>query len=338
MRSAIVRARLGYAAALAGALLFYLCYRRYLSWYLLVLALALPLFSLALSLPAMLSLRVWLSPSREQVPRGEEAQLLLEAAVPLKLPVARLRLKLAVVNQLTGAKLSGRHAFPVREVGASLSRTLPTDHCGQLVCQASGLWVCDLLGLFSLPLAAPVSRPVLIMPRVLPREEILSLLPQGLFSQPPSYRPKPGGGPSEDYEVRPYRPGDPMRAVHWKLTSKLDELVVREPLEPLREEILVLFDRSGTPEELDLSFDRLYSVCLALLERGLEHQVFWRDASPAGLCSARILDRNGLESCLTGLLSAPPPSWKTPFPLKGLSPQTRQIRIFPQSLEGGGAK
>ena len=339
MRSAIFRARLGYAAALACALLFYLCYRRYLSWYLLMLTLALPLFSLAVSLPGMLSLRVWLSPSQAKVPRGEEAALLLETATSLKLPVARLRLKLSVDNQLTGQKRVGRHAFPVRPEGTSLSRSLPTDHCGALICRISGLRVCDLLGIFSLPLPSPVPRSVLVMPRILPQEEILPLLPGDLLTHSPSYRPKPGGGPSEDYEVRPYRPGDPMRTVHWKLTSKLDSLVVREPLEPIREEILILFDRFGSPEELDLAFDRLYSVCLSLLAHGLEHQIFWRDNDPAGtLCSARILDRSGLESCLTGLLSTPPPQAEAPFPQERLPLHAHQIHISSRVLEGGGTE
>lgn len=28
------------------------------------------------------------------------------------------------------------------------------------------------------------------------------------------------GAYAEEHELRPYRPGDPMRTVHWKLTAK----------------------------------------------------------------------------------------------------------------------
>ena len=32
------------------------------------------------------------------------------------------------------------------------------------------------------------------------------------------------------YDLRPYRVGDPLKQIHWKLTAKVDELTVREPL------------------------------------------------------------------------------------------------------------
>lgn len=50
--------RLTYLACFAGCLIFYLAYGEWLSWVALLLALGLPWLSLALSLPAMLTLRL----------------------------------------------------------------------------------------------------------------------------------------------------------------------------------------------------------------------------------------------------------------------------------------
>ena len=42
----------------------------------------------------------------------------------------------------------------------------------------------------------------------------------------------------EPGDIRPYRPGDPIRRIHWKLSAKRDELLVREaaPAEEAAEE------------------------------------------------------------------------------------------------------
>jgi len=43
-------------------------------------------------------------------------------------------------------------------------------------------------------------------------------------------KPKHGGGYAEEHELREYRPGDMVNSIHWKLSSKTDKVIVREPL------------------------------------------------------------------------------------------------------------
>ena len=100
--------------------------------------------------------------------------------------------------------------------------------------------------------------------------------------------------------LRDYRPGDPLRSIHWKLSSKRDEPVVRETLEPIQPLIVVTYDHFGTPEALDRTFARLYGLSRRLLEQGYPHHIQWscpvtgavedpggrRRARPAGLPGA----------------------------------------------------
>lgn len=37
-----------------------------------------------------------------------------------------------------------------------------------------------------------------------------------------------GSGPGETFQIRPYVPGDPIRQLHWKLSAKLDQPLIRE--------------------------------------------------------------------------------------------------------------
>jgi hypothetical protein len=85
-----------------------------------------------------------------------------------------------------------------------------------------------------------------------------------------AWKPKPGGGFAENHEIRLYRPGDKMNQIHWKLSSKMNKLMVREAMEPVQDRVLVEMILRGTPEELDRKFGRLLWTGNYLLEQGLD--------------------------------------------------------------------
>ena len=58
-----------------------------------------------------------------------------------------------------------------------------------------------------------------------------------------------GDDGSEVFEVRAYRDGDPLQRVHWKLTAKTGEMLVREFSLPKREVLLLQVDLYHPPQE-----------------------------------------------------------------------------------------
>ena len=44
---------------------------------------------------------------------------------------------------------------------------------------------------------------------------------------------RPGNDSSEIFDVREFRDGDKIQSIHWKLSAKMQELVVREDSQPL---------------------------------------------------------------------------------------------------------
>lgn len=44
----------------------------------------------------------------------------------------------------------------------------------------------------------------------------------------PLFRKPPGDDPGETYDIREYRSGDSIRQIHWKLSGKLDDIMIRE--------------------------------------------------------------------------------------------------------------
>ena len=295
--------RLIYLAALTGALLFQITNENYLGRFLLALCVVLPLVSLALSLPGMLKCRLELFAQPAALDRGEAGGWVLAVRTPGDLPLARLSLRLRLENLLTGRRETARLALTgvTRRLPEALAA--PTEHCGLLELQADKVKVCDYLGLFTLRRKPPV--PARIMCRPIPVQCRPVEVPDGKGAHPD---PKNTSrrGPGEDYELREYRPGDPLRSVHWKLSSKWDELIVREREDAVTPLPLLTIDRFGKPEELDKLLDKLTGMSRAMLSVQRPHAVLWLDqAGEPQLCP--VSDEREYADCLLALLSQPAP-------------------------------
>lgn len=70
--------------------------------------------------------------------------------------------------------------------------------------------------------------------------------------------------------VRPYRPGDPLRRVHWRSTARRAELVVREPEQPSRAELVVAAATPADERVLDAIASVACTVAIAAMGRGTD--------------------------------------------------------------------
>jgi len=177
---------------------------------------------LLVSLPGMLSKNIKMS-----VPvvleKGEDAFLKLITIEIKSYPVRCLIVKLHVTGDdfsvVYRPKCSG-DADRQRDVA------IDTSFSGVTIFNIKRISVVSLLGLFSLPVTAKDKQSVLILPPPLKPLNTVALQHGTLL------RPKPGGGFSEEHDIRGYRQGDPVRSIHWKVSAKQDSLMIREPLVP----------------------------------------------------------------------------------------------------------
>ena len=299
----MLRRRVCYAALLLGAVLFQIFFRFYLSTFTLVLVVLLPGLSVLLSLPGLLNCALLLS-SGGDAPRGGEGVFTLRAERRGPFPLPPVRVRLSWTDQLTGQ--GGQFLCTLRpgEEGAETALTVPLPHCGRVVCRVEGAAACDLLGLFPLSVPGRPSASLLSLPlstEAAAPEELDAPRAGGA-----ALKPRPGGGPGEDYDLRDYRPGDPLRAIHWKLSSKHDQLVVREPVHSSLPQVVVTFDLFGDEVELDRVLDRLWTLSQALLDRGIPHTLVWLDRTRRQQ-ERTVASRLQLSAALAFLLSQPAP-------------------------------
>ncbi|RCW43283.1 uncharacterized protein (DUF58 family) [Halopolyspora algeriensis] len=95
------------------------------------------------------------------------------------------------------------------------------------------------------------------------------------------------GHGEDDTMVREYRHGDDMRRVHWKMTARRDELMVRLEERPRHGGVTVLIDHraaahrgTGAQSSIEWAISAAASICLQLHARGQRVRLVTVDGSP----------------------------------------------------------
>lgn len=279
--------RLIYLLSLVACVLFFLGYRLWFAWYALVALLCLPLFSLLVSLPAMFTARL---------------KMHLPHSVPMDTDqLMALRCTSAICPPPWKCKLEVARALTQEKWIVSENAPLPTEHCGALLCTIRKPKVYDYLGLFRRKLKCDPVHTVFVRPNPIPMH-----IPDLDRFAARAWRPKWGGGFSENHELRLYRPGDNVRQIHWKLSAKTGSPILRQPMEPIRERVLVRLDLCGSREELDRKLGRLAWLGSQLLNRDCPFVL--QTLTGLGLSSRNITDPESFEQAMDALLGCAPVS------------------------------
>ena len=296
--------RLLYVTALAAAAVFFLAGGTWFSWALLLIIAALPWVSLLASVPAIRRLRLHAQlPERTETGANTVLHLWLTGAKLLPLPEVRLRVNLRSRDREKDVRYLSR-----------LSRSdgvlpLDTDHCGFLEPSFLKCQVYDLLGLFRFKMKTPQLHRMAILPdpvRPDPMPDLERYLDQQM-------KPKPGGGFAEVHDHRPYRPGDPVKNIHWKLSLKTEDLIVREPLEAAKRRIVLALATPESPAARDRGIGELRWLSAWLNEKRIAHTLVWMDGK--ALQTREIASEADVDEAAAAVCCAEPDTAPLPRPL-----------------------
>lgn len=184
------------------------------------------------------------------------------------LPFVQARIKFRAGNIFLGEMAEHEVSLAVKPLGTT-EAVLPmrSEYAGNIEIHAFRLILCDLL--FMHPLGREISDTGNI--GVLPRPDGEAEYPMNDYSvgmREVSESRMAGSDFSDVSQVREYIPGDAMKDIHWKLSAKKDDLMVKERLRMSSRKIMVVFASGGAePEEADAAADRLYGLGLFYLKR-----------------------------------------------------------------------
>ena len=157
---------------------------------------------------------------------------------------------------------------------------LDCTRCGTVDVRVEKAAARDWLGLASFPCPAADSVSLLILPDLYPVRVRLSEQFSLPWREERPGRPRRNAWDTETSSVRDYVPGDPVRRIHWKLSGKMDRVLIREGDRPFAGNTLLLLETSGygiEPEDMDSAAEAMLSVSRALAEEGIVHSAGWLD-------------------------------------------------------------
>lgn len=263
--------------------------------------LLLPAGSLAGLLPARKRLQ-WTLDCPATAGKGEPFSVCLRAEGGGVLPRGRIAAEVSVQNALTDERLTLRGRGAER-----LCWTVESPYCGCLTFRLERARVWDLFGIFSLPVHAAAKKRAVVMPEIYPVPGMPENAPSDLADSQEYAQDRRGQDRTETYQLRPYTAGDSLSLIHWKLSSKLGQMVVRDPALPVDRQLTVLFDRSwdsASPAQADAIGEAVCSVCQALCEAGLPFRLVWTAGERLGHMDVRTPEQ--LPEAVASLLKARP--------------------------------
>ena len=269
----MIRSKLLYAVLLVVLVLFYYLYRGDpergdLSLALLVFGMIFPLILLVGVLHLKHSVWARLFHSKEPIRKGQMFQWVLQIKNPSIFSAAESHITLEYTNSLTEDTQELTLVVPVLPRNNQRVRfSFHAVTCGLMQMRIKEIVLYDPLRLFKQRLPLNLLDQVLIMPehKVQVPEE-WPPVPHPEADSPEFSKVRAGDDPSEIFDLHTYREGDSVSRIHWKLSSKLDHLMVKEYSLPLSSGSLLLLDPCliGQKPEAALRLDTAYSALFAI--------------------------------------------------------------------------
>lgn len=223
----------------------------------------------------------------------------------------KIRVCLSAENLMTGEKhqrvfdtaISGKRET---EIEFMMKNSL----CGMIRLTFEEVTVYDIFGIYGKKIKTGFEEGIKVLPDMFPM--VPHILP-GIASDSESIEyslQKPGDDASEIFGIREYREGDSMRNIHWKLTGKCDDIMVKLPSLPLENSILLLLETgiAGggriTPEVCDALTEIYVTLSQSLAGNGIPHSLAWFDRRTDKMFLFDIDNEDDLNSAMGRLLSS----------------------------------
>ncbi len=273
--------RIGYFTLLAILALIYIVSNSHTALLLLLFSIAAPLVSFLLLLYTARYISLDVSVAAVIMPEGKKnITYIVKNSSPL--PALKIEWEVAIKTQLTTRETSLKVSAFIR--GRSMEElplSLAGLFAGKLLITTRQVRVYDLFGLNSLRIEAPREKFSLVYPRL--AEFNINMSNQvesedgNIYSQH-----KPGSDQTEIFALHEYVQGDDLRKVHWKLSAKTENLIVRDFGLPLDYPIVLLLETQQVEDEVDerslsCCLEVFISLSLSFLQLGISHNIAWYD-------------------------------------------------------------
>lgn len=263
------------------------------------------------------SFRVVMVKARLEIPvgisePGKESTVRLVVTNGCPFPVRRLKALLSVEDKLNGKRTdSWMKLSAVSRGEIALDGRLSFSDAGNYTVVLKKLRVYDWTGLLHGDRKERSAADIQVMPVLHEVPVQLTAATKNFCGESDVYDGhRPGDDSSELFQIREYREGDQLRDVHWKLTAKQEELMVKEHSFPKPCPVVLFLEfhpgkRVKKRERLISYMEAAASLSFSIMDAGCPHYIVWYDSEEADLKRLRVEDEESLFYFIGMLMRIP---------------------------------
>ena len=257
------------------------------------------------------NLRVQITAGSSRCRKGDEIEMTAEAETGMIARLLCVSIRLEAENILTGQKHEAKAELSAFKNGkCRVKLGLCSSYCGQIEIRIKEITASDCLGIFCRQMDACAGAEILVFPRgaeTFPEIEEIEHYDMESYKYSSSRK---GDDVSETFSIRAYEPGDSARYIHWKLSGKTGELVVKELSLPVENRLMIIADKGSAeeqsdPEAADKITELFEALSRAAVSRGIKHKIGWYDCRAGQFEEYEINSEDDILQAMPGLLSSP---------------------------------
>lgn len=246
--------------------------------------------------------------SEQSVRKGDDGFISLKIKNNSILPVLRLKCVAEAVNQLNREKETIQvvtWVLPKKQQTVTLR--YKNDFCGRTKITVKRILFYDCFGVIGVGKKYNKYCHIVVQPDTFDIAVSIGLAESNIDESEAYSQEKPGYDMTEIFQIREYAPGDSPKQIHWKLSSKLDKLIVKDPAFPVTRSVLVFWERTGqtnNSKRIDAQAETVISLCKGLIDSSVQFTVGWNDTDRNICLMYEIHDMDELVAVIPRLLRA----------------------------------
>lgn len=240
--------------------------------------------------------------------QGDAIKVILDQTRRQKAYRGKVAYDICLVN--TGLKTRKMICQTVKE-GAHGSFYVTPLCAGYYELSVKKLWVYDLTGLFCLGKKCKESATFCVLPEYYPVEVRLTESTRNFVGEALVYDSlRSGDDAGEVFKFREFQDGDKLKNIHWKLSAKMDELIVRENGFPKASSTVLILEGDGEKTGLlrrkqkptDDFLKVAASLSFSIMDKECPHYVAWQSKRYQEVKRIRVDDEESFFEFLMYLL------------------------------------
>lgn len=261
---------------------FYILYLGDFAFVLFIIMLLLPFIMFAITYYTKKKIKVEFAVKDKVVAKGQSFPVQLVVTNSGIFPVGKAEAHIEYYNVFNNQITSFELYLPIQSRNSQrVTFQISSRFCGIIKIKTAQLVIFDPLRIFKFKTAKNIHTEVAVVPEGQDIDGTINYTDRVNDESDNFSEHKPGDDPSEVFDLREYIPGDKLNRIHWKLSSKKDEFIVKEYSLPI-DVPCVLFlnlkcyeDSDYTLPVFDTLVETLLSVSQFLIANERAHKVVY---------------------------------------------------------------